>query len=376
MENKIRYKNIFISYLDEKESFTEKDVREFFLNLIKNYDNKINYLIIGKKEKRLNVLLMLNKQPFFRRIEIFNLIIQNKKSSKAMATLEPSIIKNAISSKNIHEDIISKSEKVCEVGIPSFIQEISEKSRKEQNEEYIDYMNKIKREFDEDPEMTVEEVEKLVFGFLRQQKNYMAFERSSTVMQALKNNFSRPQRIIDSLEIRDLKTFNLKDLQIKFIINHLEKELKSLRNGNRAIGLIIEGKSGLGKTDLILAICKELNIIFNYMNRKMNFSVKTYDDENAEIDIWDDFKPSYFIENDLFESIFGGQVGFTVETAKHERDRIIKKKKINIFICNEQKSFQNFFEQRPADMKYLLSRPNVFFLKLDNKLLFKLVKNR
>ncbi|WP_193310880.1 hypothetical protein ['Cynodon dactylon' phytoplasma] len=50
MENKkIQYKNIFIAYLDKKKSFNERDIQAFLLNLMKQYDNQINYLIVGQK---------------------------------------------------------------------------------------------------------------------------------------------------------------------------------------------------------------------------------------------------------------------------------------------------------------------------------------
>lgn len=290
-------------------------------------------------------------------------------------TLEPINIEKVISPQSIYEVIISQSNKFCEYGLlPNFIQEISSKTRKAQNEEYIDYMNRLKREFDADKYMTFDEARKITFGFLYRTKNYMAFERASTVMQALKHNFVRVKRFIDSLNIRDLKTFDLANPQIQFIINYVKTEIQRLRNGHRAIGLIIEGKTGIAKTDLMWAICKELKIIFNYMNRKMNFSDKRYDDQEAEIDIWDDLRASYYNEHELFESVFGGQAGFIVETAKHEQDRTIEKRKLNIFICNPHNSYKEYFEKRHNDMEYLLGRPNVIFMKLDDKLLFKKVE--
>ncbi|MDO8168274.1 replication protein, partial [Candidatus Phytoplasma melaleucae] len=368
------YKNIFIAYLDEKESFTEKDVKEFFINLIKDYDNKIKYLIVGKKQKRINVLLMLDKRPCFGKTKTFNLVIKKKKDPKANLTLEPINIEKTISPQSIYEDIIAQSEQVCEDGIPSFIQEISSKTRKEQNEEYIDYMNRLRPEFNEDKKMSVDEARKMTFDFLYRTKNYMAWERASTVMQGIKVNFVRPKRLFDVLDIKGLNTFNLDNPQVQFIINHIKTQIQRLRDGHRAISLIIEGITKIGKTELIWAICKELNIIFNYMKGRINFSRKRYDDEQAEIDIWDDFLANYLIEKKLLESIFGGQIGFTVETAKHEPDRDIFKKKLNIFICNPHNSFQKFFDKNPGYKSYLedeKSENNAIFMKLDGKLLFK-----
>ncbi|WBL31299.1 replication protein [Candidatus Phytoplasma sacchari] len=376
MENKrrIQYKNIFISYLDEKESFDEKDIKEFFINLIKIYDNKINYLMVGKKDKRFNILLILDKKPNFRNIEIFNLIIENKKSSKAMATLEPSIIKNAISPEDIYNKIISKNNKICEYGIPIFIRNISEKKRKEQDEDAHNYIKKLKKEFDIDLEMTTEGTMKILYEYLDETDNYWYIEKTSTLRQVEKTHFTRVKKLADLLNIRELKTFDLNDSQIKFIINHIKTQIQRLRDGHRAISLIIEGIKKIGKTDLIWSILKELNIVFNYMNKRINFSRKRYDDEIAEIDIWDDFRPGYFIEKDLFESTFGGQLGFTVETAKHEPDRDIFKRKLNIFICNPHNSFENFFNQHLSYKEYLDGENGdrtAIFLKLKNKLLFK-----
>ncbi|MDO8168268.1 hypothetical protein, partial [Candidatus Phytoplasma melaleucae] len=41
-------------------------------------------------------------------------------------------------------------------------------------------------------------------------------------------------------------------------INHIKTQIQRLRDGHRAISLIIEGITKIGKTELIWAICKEL----------------------------------------------------------------------------------------------------------------------
>jgi hypothetical protein len=157
MENqnkRIRFKNILISYLDIKNKFSVENYKDFFINLMKKYDNKNYFLIVGQKKQNITVLLLLEKQPNIRNVDIFNMVLSKKKDSNTNQMLEPQTIEKIINIQDEINNIISSSDKYCKFGKqPVFSFKVSEKSRKEQKEDVQNFIQKLKKEFNEDLEM-------------------------------------------------------------------------------------------------------------------------------------------------------------------------------------------------------------------------------
>jgi hypothetical protein len=381
MENRnqfIRFKNIFFSYsmenIDIFSSLNDQLIlnkfKTFFQEVIKKYENKINLLLVGKRKHEITVLIILNKRPNFRNINIFDMILGKKKDSNEY-TLEPKTIEKVISIKETINKILTQSSKYVKFGEIPFVYStmmISGKSRKEQKEDAYDFGYRLKETFDEDLEMTTEEAKKEFHKYLKTTKNYMYMEKTSMIKQFIKTHFTRVRKLQDFIEFKSFNSFDLANPQIQFMMEYLTKGLEVLRNGNRYPALIAEGITGIGKTQFWFSFLNEIGILFNYMKRRLNYSRKRYDDQ-AEVDIYDDFRPKYLIEQDLLETIFTSQVGHTVETAKHEPDREILKMKLNIFLCNPHKSFEEFFKTLSKDIQEYL-RPNVIFLRLTDQKLF------
>ncbi|MDV3146673.1 MAG: replication protein [Pigeon pea little leaf phytoplasma] len=366
---KIQYKNLLLTYdiinqeLPLKINFL-KDLSLLFINILQQkYQNKINFLLLAQQKQKLKVLIALEKKPCFRNLSIFKLPLE--KNFKIIR------VQNAVSPADIANHIVARSEVSHNYGRLTINREISAKIRKEQSEDAFNYIKKLKAEFEQDPEMTTEEATNLLYQYLNETNNFWFVEKTSIIQQNIKTHFTRIRNLKDYVNIKLLNTFDLVNPQLQFIKNFVLKGLNLIQNDHRSPALIIEGPTGIGKTQFMWSLLNDLKITFNYMKRRLNYSRKRYDDENAEVDIYDDFNPAYLIEKDLLETIFTSQIGHTVETAKHEPDREILKMKVNIFICNPHRSFKDFF-YLPAN-KDLLSyiEPNVVFLTLEpNKQLF------
>ncbi|MDO8053816.1 replication protein [Candidatus Phytoplasma australasiaticum] len=360
---KIQYKNLLLTYdiidqeLPLKVNFL-KDLSLVFINILQQkYQNQINFLLLAQQKQKLKVLIALEKKPCFRNLSMFKLPLE--KNFKMVR------VQNAVSPADIANHIVARSEVSYNHGRLAINREVSAKIRKEQSEDVFDYIKKLKAEFDQDLEMTTEEASRLLYQYLNETNNFWFVEKTSVIQQNIKTHFTRIRNLKDYVDIRAFNTFDLMNPQLQFIKNFVLKGLNLIRHGHRSPALIIEGPTGIGKTQFMWSLLNNLNIIFNYMKRRLNYSRKRYDDENAEVDIYDDFQASYLVEKDLLETIFTSQIGHTVETAKHEPDREILKMKVNIFICNPHRSFKKFF-YLPAN-KDLLSyiEPNVVFLTLE-----------
>ncbi|WKV64361.1 MAG: replication protein (plasmid) [Candidatus Phytoplasma australasiaticum] len=360
---KIQYKNLLLTYdiidqeLPLKVNFL-KDLSFVFINILQQkYQNQVKFLLLAQQKQRLKVLIALEKKPCFRNLSIFKLPLE--KNFKIIR------VQNAVSPADIANYIVARSEVSYNHGRLTISREVSAKIRKEQSEDVFNYIKKLKAEFDQDLEMTTEEATRLLYQYLNETNNFWFVEKTSIIQQNIKQHFTRIRNLKDYVDIKPLDTFDLANPQLQFIKDFILKGLKFVRRGHRSPALVIEGVTGLGKTQFMWSLLNNLNIIFNYMKRRLNYSRKRYDDENAEVDIYDDFQASYLVERDLVETIFTSQLGHSVETAKHEPDREILKMKINIFICNPHRSFKQFFHL-PGN-KYLLDyiRSNVIFLTLD-----------
>nr|WP_032073177.1 hypothetical protein [Pigeon pea witches'-broom phytoplasma]AHN10457.1 replication protein [Pigeon pea witches'-broom phytoplasma] len=356
---KIQYKNLLLTYdiidqeLPLKVNFL-KDLSFVFINILQQkYQNQVKFLLLAQQKNKLKVLIALEKKPCFRNLSIFKLPLE--KNFKIIR------VQNAVSPTDIANYIVARSEVSYNHGRLAINREVSPKIRKEQSEDVFNYIKKLKAEFDQDLEMTTEEATRLLYQYLNETNNFWFVEKTSIIQQNIKQHFTRIRNLKDYVDIKPLDTFDLANPQLQFIKDFILKGLKFVRRGHRSPALVIEGVTGLGKTQFMWSLLNNLNIIFNYIKRRLNYSRKRYDDENAEVDIYDDFQASYLVERDLVETIFTSQLGHSVETAKHEPDREILKMKINILFVIPIVLLSSFFIFREINICLIIFARMLFF---------------
>ncbi|MDV3202766.1 MAG: hypothetical protein Q8901_02380 [Candidatus Phytoplasma stylosanthis] len=366
---RIRYKNICITYNNCFEVGLN-NIKAFFIDLFKYHykTNEIKYLLISEnqEENQTKVLLLLTKKPDWNSVEKF--IFQNEKPE----------FKNEASPQALRDEIIEDSqdnEFITYIEHKEFINNvdtsnISQDKPKEQEDKLWNFLTDFRTRFTHDKNMTTADASRLIDEWLDENKNSKRYTSITQIEKIKHKYFARPIDPAKNRIIYDLNRFKLSNQDIQNIIDIILENLKKLIKKGRCNSIIIEGHTKIGKTSFIISLLKFLKIIFNLKKKVLDFSRLFYSDD-ALIDIWDDLNIFDIREQKLFESIFTcDQIGTTIKNPdKFEKQRVLIKNHLSIFLCNPHTSFFSYVEKTKETTKEYL-KENITFYNIYSKEVF------
>jgi hypothetical protein len=176
--------------------------------------------------------------------------------------------------------------------------------------------------------------------------------------------------------VRPFKSFILNE-STKSIFDFLKLNLIKIqkkKNVDRSLTPILEGNSKTGKTNFILSCLIKLKIPFNYIRGDLDFSKRVFSNF-ASATVYDDIEPKQifnYMRLDCHKFLIGNHTTPMTLNIKFEKKRFIKGGIFNIFICNEDKSFEKFCikDKQTGGLKYKYFLENCKFFNIGNQKLF------